>query len=203
VAIQAPARSTRDRILDIALDLFTEKGYENTSLRDIADAMGFTKAAIYYHFRSKEDIFMALHMRLHAAFGLHLEALTAEGGISTESWADVLDRSADLLVENRKLLAMHERNRAAFDSLHRKDHAEEHEELNDRLLAVVTDPSVPVRDRVRIACAMGALMTSVLLLGKSDGEQDDELVTEIRGVVSDILRSPAPQGTPSRPRRRV
>ena len=56
---------TRERILDIALDLFTGQGYEKTSLRQIAERLGFSKAAIYYHFASKEDILMALHMRLH------------------------------------------------------------------------------------------------------------------------------------------
>ncbi len=57
--------STRERILDIALELFTEQGYDKTSLRQIAERLGFSKAAIYYHFASKEDILMALHMRLH------------------------------------------------------------------------------------------------------------------------------------------
>ncbi|MGH9099492.1 MAG: TetR/AcrR family transcriptional regulator, partial [Acidimicrobiales bacterium] len=39
---------TRDRILDTALLLFTEKGFDATSLQEIADRLGFTKAAIYY-----------------------------------------------------------------------------------------------------------------------------------------------------------
>ena len=59
------AASTRDRILDIALDLFTEQGFDGTSLRQIAEKVGVTKAALYYHFESKDDILMALHMRLH------------------------------------------------------------------------------------------------------------------------------------------
>ena len=47
---------TRQRIQAIALDLFTEQGYEATSLREIAEQLGVTKAALYYHFRTKEDI---------------------------------------------------------------------------------------------------------------------------------------------------
>src|ERR1700734_3155859 len=57
--------STRDRILNAALDLFIEKGFDKTSLREIAEQIGVTKAALYYHFASKEDILMALHQRLH------------------------------------------------------------------------------------------------------------------------------------------
>ncbi len=55
----------RERILDVALELFTEQGYEKTSLREIADRLGVTKAALYYHFPSKGDIFLELHLRLH------------------------------------------------------------------------------------------------------------------------------------------
>ena len=54
-------RSTRERILDVALDLFVDQGYDKTSLREIAEKMGFSKAALYYHFASKADILMGLH----------------------------------------------------------------------------------------------------------------------------------------------
>lgn len=47
---------TRSRIQAVALELFTEQGYEKTSLREIAERLGVTKAALYYHFKSKEDI---------------------------------------------------------------------------------------------------------------------------------------------------
>ncbi|WP_018112026.1 TetR/AcrR family transcriptional regulator [Thermus igniterrae] len=48
--------TTRDRILEEAAKLFTEKGYEATSVQDIAQALGLSKAALYHHFRSKEEI---------------------------------------------------------------------------------------------------------------------------------------------------
>ena len=47
---------TRARIQQVALELFAEQGYERTSLREIAERLGVTKAALYYHFKSKEDI---------------------------------------------------------------------------------------------------------------------------------------------------
>lgn len=48
--------STRERIKQVALELFTEHGYDKTSLREIAEHLGVTKAALYYHFKSKEEI---------------------------------------------------------------------------------------------------------------------------------------------------
>lgn len=55
----APGESTQTRseqILDIACRLFGEKGFDRTSLRDISDAAGITKAALYYHFPDKDSL---------------------------------------------------------------------------------------------------------------------------------------------------
>ena len=85
----ADAGSTRQRILDVALDLFIEQGFDKTPLRQIAEKLGFSKAALYYHFASKDDILMALHLRLHE---LGKESLAALGDrpSGAEAWvADV------------------------------------------------------------------------------------------------------------------
>ena len=47
---------TRARLLETALGLFTVHGVEGTSLQMIADALGVTKAAVYYHFKTKDEI---------------------------------------------------------------------------------------------------------------------------------------------------
>src|SRR5947209_17537699 len=58
---QAHARpDTRQRIQSVALELFAEQGYDKTSLREIAERLDVTKAALYYHFKSKEDIVASL-----------------------------------------------------------------------------------------------------------------------------------------------
>lgn len=51
---------TRERIQRVALELFIEHGYEKASLREIAERLDVTKAALYYHFRTKEDIVHSL-----------------------------------------------------------------------------------------------------------------------------------------------
>lgn len=51
---------TRERIRTVAMELFSERGYDKTSLREIAERLGVTKAALYYHFRTKEDIVASL-----------------------------------------------------------------------------------------------------------------------------------------------
>ena len=50
------AEGTKERILDIALELFARNGYPGTSMSDIAKQLGFTKAALYKHYTSKQEI---------------------------------------------------------------------------------------------------------------------------------------------------
>ncbi|MBT2384043.1 TetR/AcrR family transcriptional regulator [Streptomyces sp. ISL-11] len=57
---QARRSDTRERIQKTALDLFVSRGYEKTTLREIAGELGVTKAALYYHFKTKEDILGAI-----------------------------------------------------------------------------------------------------------------------------------------------
>ena len=54
------ASQTRQRILDSAAEVFAEHGYSGASMRDIAGRLGITKAALYYHFCSKEDLLEGL-----------------------------------------------------------------------------------------------------------------------------------------------
>ena len=51
--------TTHDRIIEVAIRTFADRGYAGTSMREIADELGITKAALYYHFPGKEEIFSA------------------------------------------------------------------------------------------------------------------------------------------------
>ena len=48
-----PRSDTRERIQDVARELFASQGVQRTSLQDIADKLGLTKPALYYHFTSR------------------------------------------------------------------------------------------------------------------------------------------------------
>lgn len=61
--VGADGRQTRQAILDAALDLFAEKGYFGTSLREIAAVVGVRESALYNYFRSKDALFIALLAR--------------------------------------------------------------------------------------------------------------------------------------------
>ena len=107
------ALSTRERILNVALDLFIEKGYDKTSLREIAEQLGFTKAALYYHFSSKGDILMALHLRLHEFSTEALDQMASQEPTAAR-WGELLEEIVDQMLAHRKIFLLHERNQAAF-----------------------------------------------------------------------------------------
>jgi AcrR family transcriptional regulator len=67
VARNKHPEETINRILDVAFRLFMEKGYDRTSIQDIIDHLGgLSKGAIYHHFKTKEDILMAVMERITA-----------------------------------------------------------------------------------------------------------------------------------------
>jgi AcrR family transcriptional regulator len=183
-----PEQTTRDRILDVALDLFVEKGYDKTSLREIAERMGFTKAAVYYHFASKSDLLMALHMRLHQLTETALDEL-GDGPVTLKAWEYFLDQAIDKMQANGKLFAMHQRNQSAFEELHSEGHEGQHAELEERLRSLLSDPSMATAVRVRMAAAFSAaFVTSMLASNMLAGVDSEEFGDTLRSVVHDILR---------------
>jgi AcrR family transcriptional regulator len=179
--------STRERILDAALDLFIEKGFDKTSLREIAEQLGVTKAALYYHFASKEDILMALHMRLHEFSRGALDKLSDQ--VPTRAlWVELLGQTIDQMLDNRRIFLLHERNQAAFEALHREDHDEAHDDLQAGFRRVLADSRVPVRDRVLMAASFGAVTAGIFLAGDAfDDVPSPELGDILRDAVHDLL----------------
>jgi len=182
---------TRDRILDISLELFTTQGYEKTSLREIAEQLGFSKAAIYYHFESKEAILMALHMRLHALGFDALRNIEFET-MTLEVWSGLLDQMIDQMLSHRALFILHERNRTAFEGLHDEHHEAQHDDIESLFRAALSNEDIPLNDRVRVACAFGAVIIGLVMNGEAFADvPDQELGDMLRDIAHGIL-NPSP-----------
>src|SRR5262249_52664888 len=79
-APKAPSRSrlrrererveTRERILDVAREMFVRRGYEATTMRAIADELDYTATALYHHFRSKDELMIELCLSDFRALGV-------------------------------------------------------------------------------------------------------------------------------------
>jgi TetR/AcrR family acrAB operon transcriptional repressor len=103
------ALATREQLLDAAQHVFREKGVGHTTLAEVADAAGVTRGAIYWHFRSKAELFKAMVERAELPMDAALEEL-AEGGHD-----DPLGQARDLALRALLHLATSERTQAVFD----------------------------------------------------------------------------------------
>jgi AcrR family transcriptional regulator len=184
----ASKADTRERILDVALDLFSDQGYDGTSLREIADRLDVTKAALYYHFESKDDILLALHMRLHEFGREALLKMAEQEPVTLKQWGELLDEVVDAMLAQRKLFLMHERNQAALEKLHRADHDAEHEDLQNQFRRVLADTRIPLEDRVRMAASFGVLFSGLFLSGEAFASTtNEELGSLLRRILHDVL----------------
>ncbi|MBO9514217.1 MAG: TetR family transcriptional regulator [Variovorax sp.] len=98
--IRSDAR--QEQLIDIAIRLFARKGYEGTSLRDIAEEARITKAALYYHFPNKEELYERIVLASMQNLVDTVSAAMAEGATPADrvrlfmlASADFLDRSRD------------------------------------------------------------------------------------------------------------
>ncbi|MGC5021548.1 TetR/AcrR family transcriptional regulator [Micromonospora sp. DT47] len=109
---------TRERIQAVALELFTEQGYEKTSLREIAERLNVTKAALYYHFKSKDEIVNSfVEDRLHRMDELIAWARTQPASLATRR--ALIARYAEPMFasEQSSVMRFFEQNQTVLKSL--------------------------------------------------------------------------------------
>jgi AcrR family transcriptional regulator len=183
-APRARPGDTRERILEVALTLFNEQGYDKTSLREIAERLDVTKAALYYHFERKEDILAELRRRLHAVGGDLVDQLARlDDQEMMDAWPGLLDRFIDQALANCRLFLLRQRNQNAFEELARGDHQPpERDGLEQQVRRILGNPAIPIADRVRIACSLGGVVSALMgasgIFGKVPPDQLAELVRD-------------------------
>jgi AcrR family transcriptional regulator len=200
-------RSTRERILDQALDLFVEKGFDNASLRELAERMGFTKAALYYHFPSKAQILVALHQRMHGLIDEPLALLgDGDGPVGSDAYEAFLIACLERMQANEKLFVLHRLNQAAITKVHSVGHEGSHQELEERARKIFSEPSLSIEQRLRMVAAFAvAFVTPVMAttLFPDGASQTTVLAEFLREVVHQVLHAdlsarPVPKRPPGR-----
>ena len=149
----AAARSAgARRVLDAALELFTEHGFEGTSLQDIADRLGVTKAAVYYHFHTKDELLRAL---VQPAFA-ELMALVSdrEGRPTRSGGAAGIGRYVDYLLRHRAVAVWLSRDATATT---RAVVIEEAAEVRERTVAMLVGDDDDALSRLWAGATMQAL----------------------------------------------
>src|SRR5215472_7390472 len=147
-------RDTRARLRELALQLFAEQGYEKTSLREIAEHLGVTKAALYYYFKSKEDIVRSLVEDYMAEMDELIEWGKAQP-MSAATRAEIVRRYLGIVAGGAEVFRMLQQNQAAVASLaSAKERGALFRERLDALIELLTGPGATLRDQVRAASAL-------------------------------------------------
>ncbi|MFJ6212375.1 TetR/AcrR family transcriptional regulator [Streptomyces sp. NPDC092296] len=160
MSIHTPRGDTRARILDVALELFSEQGYEKTSLREIADRLGVTKAALYYHFKTKDDIVRGIVESMSAPIDEAI-AWGRERPWSPELRDELVRRFADGMTARSGLLRFFHENQPAVRELNAGAL------FKERMIAMVQliqGPESSYQDRVRAVVALLTINAGLFML---------------------------------------
>ena len=153
-------KDMRDQILQVALELFTRQGYDKTSLREIAERLDVSKAALYYHFTSKDEMLRALVAGIPRAFD---ELVSWAEGLprSGESRKEILRRLAALTSEKlNPVVRFVEVNSAAIGAVS-ADKESMHEVFSPGLRSIgriLVEPEADLTDQIRAIIAVNLVM---------------------------------------------
>jgi AcrR family transcriptional regulator len=96
----------RDRMLKAAAQCFNHKGYSGTSLKDVADILGLTDAALYYYVRNKEELVYLCYVRAADVGREAMERAVAEGETGLEQVRLYLQYHIEIIVGDRGPIAI-------------------------------------------------------------------------------------------------
>lgn len=182
--------TTRRRLLDSAMKLFGQYSFAGTSLQMIADDLDLTKAAIYYHFRTREQLLITLMEPILTEIGALVESAERQRSARARAEA-MLTGYAEIVARNRALAAV-----TTFDPSVRcvlRDHPE-WSPVIDRQLDLLTGSDSTVLESINAAVVMTGLAgaASTAPSGIDDDTLRDHLIEVGRRTLG------LPKSTPHR-----
>jgi AcrR family transcriptional regulator len=176
----------RSTICDVAMKLFARLGYEKASLREIADQVGMTKAALYYYYPSKQALLVAIVEPLITQW----RAVADRAETLPHSQANVrliLGECLDVLLRHRTIASLFMHDAAAvvqaigtqFNQLL---------ELNMRLHGWLAGPSPTPQDRVRAVAATEVLSAALGWSPFVTEVSDEEMRAALLDAATAVLR---------------
>ena len=197
------AKDTKERILALALDKFSQKGYDGTNIRELTASLGLVKSAMYRHFGSKEEIWNVLLDEMIAYYGArfgsaeHLPPVpdSPEGLVAlTMGMADFTIHD-EKVVKTRKLLSIEQ-----FRDERARDLATKHfltglTDMFTPLFAGMMDKGLLVRDDpAMLAFAYTAPISALIHLCDREPARMTEAIQRIEAFSRHFIRTYACQG---------
>jgi AcrR family transcriptional regulator len=183
---------TKQRILEIAAELFARKGYTGTTIADIAGELGTTTAALYYHFPSKQAILVGLLAGPIGGYNRLLDGL--DSGESTPQ--DLLSAIIDICADSRELATIFDRDPTALamiDSQLPRSSAE----MTAQTVAALAGPdpsrAALIRANAALAGVKAATIAALDLGGGtlSEADREEVLAAALRSLAEPV-KTPTP-----------
>jgi AcrR family transcriptional regulator len=195
---EARRHDTRARIQRVAVELFAEQGYDKTSLREIAERLDVTKAALYYHFKSKEDIVRSL---VEDYMG-QVDALIAWAKTqprTPETRGEILSRYVQIVADGSDVFRMLHHNQAAVNSLAAtKERGSVFRERMTGLVEAIIEPEADMHERLRATMALGSVSIGWMFFADQVKDRR-ELCAAVLDIACDLAKA-APEPPPATPR---
>ncbi|XVV06487.1 TetR/AcrR family transcriptional regulator [Actinosynnema sp. CA-248983] len=155
---------TRERAQAVARELFLKQGLQRTSLQEIADRLGITKPALYYHFSSREELIRSIVEPLFADG----DAFVAAAEQARPAPRDLLEQYFTLNYEHRDVVALIVQELTA---LHGLGLVEKIFDWRNRLGRLLVGPEPSFGDAVRATVALGGVADTVMVFPDASFEE--------------------------------
>ena len=147
---------TRQRLIDVAIELFKQHSVAGTSLQMISDELGLTKSAIYHHFRTRDELLTAVMEPVIAEVAGHVEA--AEHQRTPHARADhMLCAYAAIATRHRTLIPVLTGDPGVHDLLRSRA---EWSALMERQLKLLSDVEPGIGGQVKAALVMSGIASA-------------------------------------------
>ena len=182
------AKDTKERILTVALEMFSQKGYEGTNIRELSASLGLVKSGIYKHYESKEAVWNALLDRMITYYGERFGSPENLPPVpeSLESLVDMTMRMVnftihdEMIIKTRKLLTIEQ-----FRDERARDLATKHfltglTDMFTPLFAGMMDKGLLRKDDpAMLAFAYTAPISALIHLCDREQEKTDDAIRKI------------------------
>jgi AcrR family transcriptional regulator len=183
---------TRERIQAVAVELFAEHGYDKTSLRQIAERLDVTKAALYYHFNTKEDIVVSLFDDLLAGID-EIVTWGTDQPQTVETRQEILRRYGRLTRERPKnMMRFIQESKTTMQEL------APGEKLQCRfrtLSAMLHGPDASLAEQLKSTLALITAGASVFMLKDVDATDDERYDAGLELALELVSGEPSPGKT--------
>ncbi|MEU5546481.1 TetR/AcrR family transcriptional regulator [Streptomyces sioyaensis] len=195
MSTQGRKGNTRQRIQDVALELFSEQGYEKTSLREIAEKLEVTKAALYYHFKTKEDIVISLFQDVSRPID-ELIVWAEEQPRTLETKREVIRRYSEALRSGGPFFRFLQENQAAVRDL---SIGEGFKERMLTLFGLLNEPESELTDQVRCITALFSMHAGMFAMQNVKGDPEEKRKAILEVATELVTAANPPSRRPVRP----